>query len=103
MGFINKVNNGTELYCGLVLVTKFIDNGYSRGYATYNLDCFAFESKDEYLKKSSECYRDKKEFVNITDSNIFYQLTKRYPNREGKYNISKGSVNSSLEYLKSKI
>ena len=103
MGFINKVNNGTELYCGLVTMNKFIDNGYSRGYATYNLECFAFESKEEYFKKSSECFREKKEFVNITDSKLFYQLTNRYPNFEGNYKIAKRSENSTLEYLKSQL
>lgn len=85
MGFVNKINNGTELYCGLVMFTKFIDNGCSRGYATYNIECFAFESKDEYYKKSAECFRDKKEFVNITDSKLFYELTNCYPNLYGKF------------------
>ena len=101
MGFVNKINNGTELYCGLVMFTKFIDNGYSSGYATYNIECFAFESKDEYFKKSSECFRNKKEFVNITDSKLFYELTNRYPNFEGNYKIAKRSENSSIECLKS--
>ena len=103
MGFINKVNNDTELYCGLVMVTKFIDNGHSKGKATYNLECFAFASKDEYFKKSSDCYREKKEFVNITDSKLFYSLTNRYPNFEGNYKIAKRSENSTLDYLKSQI
>ncbi len=101
MGFVNKINNETELYCGLVMFTKFIDNGLSRGYATYNIECFAFESKEEYYKKNAECFREKMEFLNITDSKLFYKLTNRYPNFDGNYKIAKRSENSTLEYLKS--
>ena len=103
MGFVNKINNGTELYCGLVTSKKFIDNGYSRGYAIFNEECFAFESKDDYYLKKAECFRESKEFINITDSKLFYELTNHYPNFEGNYKIAKKSENSTLDYLKSQI
>jgi hypothetical protein len=103
MSFINSINNGTGLFCGLVKTEKFEDHFWSCGKVIRNLEVFAFEKKEDYFYKKSELSREGIEFVNITDSLLFHKLTKRYANYEGKFKITKDIENSSLEYLKSTI
>ena len=101
MSFINSINNGTGLFCGLAKTEKFEEQGCLRGNAIRNLELFAFEKKEDFFSKKSELLRQGIEFVNITDSLLFYKLTKRYPNYAGRFKIAKNVENSSLEYLKS--
>jgi hypothetical protein len=101
MSFINSINNGTGLFCGLAKTEKFEDQGWSYGTVVRNLEVFAFEKKEDYFFKKAELFREGIVFVNITDSLLFHKLTKRYPNYEGKFKITRDVENSSLEYLKS--
>ena len=101
MSFINSINNGTGLFCGLAKTEKFEDQGCFRGNVTRNLELFAFEKKEDFFSKKAELFRQGIEFINITDSLLFFKLTKKYPNYMGRFKVAKDVENSSLEYLKS--